>query len=78
MEELLKLMIGLGVLLIGIPLGNFLARITKDEQKKLQKKFKILTYIGIIVGFVGLIIKNDVILFTFFFIAIVTSRSIKK
>ena len=46
------------------------------EQKNLQRKFKIIILLSLIGGFIGLIIRNDVILFTFFFIAIVTSRSL--
>jgi len=78
MQEILKLLIGIGVLLLGIPIGKFLAKVTAEEQKKWQPRFKLITFIGIIGGFVGLIIRNDVILFTFFFIAMVTSRNIKK
>jgi len=78
MQEIIKLIIGIGVLLLGIPIGTFLTRVTKDEQKKLQPEFKIITILGIIGGFIGLLIGNDIILFSFFFIAIVTSRGLRK
>jgi len=78
MQELIRLFIGIVVLLLGIPLGNFLARVTNDEQEKNKRWFRFIVIIGIIGGFIGLIIGNDAILFTFFFIAIVTSRSLRK
>ncbi len=76
MNEWLELLIGMFVLIIGIPIGNLLRKYTEDELKIGKKWFKLLTYLGIFGGFVGLIINNDTIMFTFFFIAIVTSRSL--
>jgi len=76
MNEWLELLIGMFVLIIGIPIGNLLRKYTEDELKIGKKWFKLLTYLGIVGGFVGLIINNDTIMFTFFFIAIVTSRSL--
>ena len=78
MIETLKILIGIAVLILGFPLGNFLAKITKEELKSGQKYFIILTWLGLVGGLVGLIIQNDVLLFTMFFIAIVTSCSVKK
>ncbi len=75
MEEVLKLIIGVGVLALGFPVGNFLKSLTKDEQKQGQKLFRILTLISLLIGFFGLIISNDWLMFSFFFIAIVTSRN---
>jgi len=77
MNELIRLLIGVGILLLGLPLGDFLARVTNDEQEKGQNWFKLIILIGILGGFVGLVIGNDIILFTFFFIAIITSRSLR-
>jgi len=76
MNEWLELLIGMFVLIIGIPIGNLLRKYTEDELKIGKKWFKLLTYLGIVGGFVGLIINSDTIMFTFFFIAIVTSRSL--
>lgn len=76
MQEVFKLLIGLVFLVIGIPVGDFLNRLTKDEQKAGQKWFKILIAVSIAIGLYGLIVQDDTILFTFFFIAIVTSRSL--
>ena len=78
MSDLINLAIGVVVLILGIPIGNFLAKFTKEELHVGRKWFKLLVLIGLIGGFVGLIIRNDSVLFTFFFIAIVTSRSIKR
>ena len=78
MTEILDLIIGIVVLILGIPVGNWLAKITKEELTVGQKWFKLIIIISLIIGFIGLIIGNDVILFSFFFIATVTSRSLKK
>ncbi len=77
MLEILKILIGIFILILGIPIGIFLAKNTKEELKQGQKYFIILTWLGLIGGLIGLIIGNDVLLFTMFFIAIVTSRSVK-
>lgn len=74
----MNLILGVIFLLIGIPIGNFLAKITKEELKYGQKWFKLIILTSLIGGFVGLIIRNDVLLFNFFFIAIVTSRNLRK
>ncbi len=78
MQEVINLLIGIAVLLLGIPIGNYLAKQTKEELKSGQKWFKLIIIISLIGGLIGLIIGNDALLFTFFFIAIVTSRSLKK
>lgn len=76
MQEVFKILIGIGVLLLGIPIGNLLAKNTKEELKAGQKWFRLILIISLIGGTIGLFIGNDVILFSFFFIAIVTSRSL--
>ena len=78
MNEITKLIIGTIVIFLGIPIGNFLANMTKEELKSGQIWFKIITILSLIIGIIGLIIKNDLVLFSFFFIAIVTSRSLIK
>ncbi|GBE20652.1 hypothetical protein BMS3Abin17_01394 [archaeon BMS3Abin17] len=78
MQEVVRLIIGVAVLLLGIPIGNYLSKQTKEELKSGQKWFKLIIIISLIGGFAGLITGNDVLLFSFFFIAIVTSRSLKK
>lgn len=78
MEEFVKIITGIVVLLLGVPLGNYLAKQTKEELKSGQKWFKIIIAIGLLGGLTGLIFKNDAMLFSFFFIAIVTSQSLRK
>ena len=76
MQEFVKLLIGIFILVLGIPIGNFLAKITKEELKSGKVWFRWIVFIGLIGGFIGLIVGNDVLLFSMFFIAIVTSRSL--
>jgi uncharacterized membrane protein len=78
MEEVIKILIAVGVLLLGIPLGNFLSKITKEELKKNQNMFKIIVGVFLVLGLVGLFIQSDVLMFGCFFIAIVTSGSLKR
>jgi len=69
---------GIVVLILGFPIGSFLAKITKEELSSGQKWFKLIIFLSLIGGFIGLIIGNDALMFSFFFIAIVTSRSLIK
>ena len=78
MDEILKFAIGLAVLILGFPVGNYLAKITKEELKAGQMWFKLIVILSLIGALAGLIIGNDTLLFSFSFIAIVTSRSLKK
>ena len=78
MIEIFRLLIGTGVLLLGIPLGNYLAKATKEELEDGQKWFKLIIIISFIGIIWGLIKENDVFLFSSFFVAIVTSRSLIK
>jgi len=78
MNELINLLIGVLILLLGFPLGSYLARQTKEELASGQKWFKLIIILSLIGGFVGLIIRDDVLMFSLFFIAVVTSRSLKR
>ena len=78
MQQTINLVIGIIVLALGFPIGSFLAKRTKEELKSGKKWFKIIIALGLVGGLFGLIIQNDVVLFTGFFIAIVTSRSLKN
>ena len=77
MQEIYKLLIGVGILLLGIPIGSYLAKITKEELNTGQKWFRSIIILSLIGGVVGLILGQDVLFFSFFFIAIVTSKSLK-
>ena len=77
MQEAIKIVIGIALIILGFPIGNLLARITKEELKSGQKWFKIIIILGFICGIISLIFGNDILLFSFLFIAIVTSRSLK-
>jgi len=78
MPEYISLVIGIVVLLLGIPLGSYLAKITKDELKSGQRWFKLLIIISLISAVISAFLRNDVLFFAFLFIAIVTSRSLRK
>ena len=78
MKEMIKILIGVLVLLAGVPLGIVLAKKTKEELKSGQKWFKIIIALGLVGGIVGLIIQSDVLFFSFLFVAVVTSWSLKK
>jgi len=76
-EETIKLILGILFLLLGIPIGNLLARFTKEELKAGRPWFKAIVYLSLFGGMLFLILKNDFLMFSFFFFAIVTSRSLK-
>ena len=78
MQEILKLVIGIAFLFLGIPIGNFLARVTKEELKDGKKWFNRIILICLIGCLIGLILRDDVLIFSLSFIAIVSSRSIKR
>ncbi len=73
-----QFLVGVVVLALGIPIGDLLKHFTKDETKQGQVWFKWITILGLIGAFLGLVIENDIILFSFAFISIVTSRNLNK
>ena len=77
MQDVIKILIGIVVLFLGVFVGNLLAKFTKDELKTGQGWFRMIIILSLVGGVVGLIIGNDILMFTMFFIAIVTSRSLK-
>jgi hypothetical protein len=78
MQEIYKLLIGIGVLILGFPIGELLAKNTKEELKDGRKWFILLIILSLIGAILNLIFRNDALLFTFLFIAIVTSRSLVR
>ena len=78
MQEAFKIIIGIVVLAFGIPIGNFLAKMTREELKSGQIWFKIIIIFSIVGAVLALVFRDDVLLFTLPFIAIVTSKSLVK
>ena len=78
MQEVSKFIIGIALLMLGVPIGDALAKATKEELKQGRKWFKLLIIICTIGSIIFLIFRNDILLFTFLFIAIVASRSLKR
>ena len=78
MQEMIKFILGIIVLALGFPIGNYLAKNTKEELKSGQIWFKLIMLVGFAGAIIGLIIRNDVLMFTFLFIIVVTSRSLVK
>ncbi|MDP3986684.1 MAG: hypothetical protein Q8P81_00470 [Nanoarchaeota archaeon] len=70
-------LIGAFVLLLGLPIGNYLAGLTKEELKSGQIWFRRLIVLALAGAIISLFIGNDALLFSFLFIAIVTSRSLR-
>ncbi|PIO07573.1 hypothetical protein COU59_03200 [Candidatus Pacearchaeota archaeon CG10_big_fil_rev_8_21_14_0_10_34_12] len=77
MQQTISLIIGILVLIFGIPLGNLLSKWTREELKEGRKWFRKIVFISLAGTVVGLFLRNDALMFTFAFIAIVTSRSLK-
>ena len=78
MSETFKLLIGIFILLLAIPLGSFIAKLTKEELKGGQKWFKIIIFLGILGAIFSLYFRNDYFLFTFLFISITASMSLRR
>lgn len=78
MNEVIKLLIGILVLLVGFPIGNFLARLTREELNSGQRWFKLIIIACGIGVLISLFFRNDTLLFTFLFIIVVTSRSLRR
>lgn len=78
MQQIYLLIIGIVVLVLGIPIGNLLAKATKDELKTGKKWFGLLIVLSLIGAIVFLILGNDALLFGLLFMAIVTSRSVRR
>jgi hypothetical protein len=77
MQEIVKILLGIAVLFLGIFIGNLLAKFTEDELKAGQNWFRRIVILSLAGAIISLIIKNDILLFTFLFITMITSKSIK-
>jgi len=78
MQEIYSLIIGVAILALGIPLGNLLAKTTKEELSQGKKWFKLLITVSLIGAVISLIFKNNAIMYGLLFIAIVASGSLNK
>lgn len=76
MQETIKILLGTLVLILAYPIGKILKNSTKDEQVIGRPWFILLTIISLLVGFTGLFMRNDWLMFTSFFITIVTSQNL--
>jgi hypothetical protein len=72
------LILGIAILILAIPVGNILAKATKEELAKGKKWITLLVVLSLVGGIISLVLGNDALMFTFFFIAIAASRSLKK
>ena len=78
MEEILKFLVGIIVLILAFPIGDYLAKLTKEELKQGKRWFNLIIIINLLGSLITLLLGNDYLLFSFLFIAIVTSRSLKR
>lgn len=77
MQDAVKLLIGILVLALSFPIGNLLAKFTKEELKSGQKWLKLVIILSFFGAIISLIFREDALLFTFLLIIIITSRSLK-
>jgi hypothetical protein len=78
MSTIYELLIGIAILILAVPIGNILAKATKEELAKGRKWITLLVIASLIGGIITLVLRNDALMFTFFFIAVAASRSLKK
>ncbi|MBU1252149.1 MAG: hypothetical protein KJ905_02105 [Nanoarchaeota archaeon] len=74
----LNFLIGIIVLILGFPIGNYLAKKTEDERSQGQLWFKLIILASFVGAVLSIIFGNDSLLFAFLFIIIITSRSLRK
>ena len=78
MEQSIQFIIGLLILLLGFPIGDWLAKYAKEELKSGQKWFRIILVISGLGAIISLILRQDILMFSFLFIFVITSRSLIK
>ncbi len=78
MQEVFRVLIGVGVLILGFPVGILLARLAKDELKQGQPWFKLIITLSFIGAIISLIFQSDAFFFSCLFFTAVTSMSLKK
>ena len=75
MQEIFKLLIGVVVLVLAFPIGDILSKKTKEELKEGKKWFKIIVYVSLVGGVVGMFIGDDVLMFSFLQVQIIRSAT---
>jgi len=77
MSEIFKLLAGIFVLILGFPMGMLLAKFTSDELKAGKFWFRIIIFAGFFGAIASLFLRNDIFLFAFLFISIITGMCLK-
>lgn len=77
MNSIVQLTLGVVALFLAVPIGLFLAHFTKEELKQGKKYFFILCCASAVGAIVSLVLGKDIFLFTFLFMGIVTSISLR-
>lgn len=78
MQETIKILVGAAILILGFPIGFYLKKLTMDENKEGQKWFKFVILTSLAGALASLILRNDYLLFTFLFMAVVTGMSLRN
>ncbi len=76
MTRLYQYVLAIVMLVLAVPIGNVLAKLTKEELRLGNKWFKILIISTLILALLSLVIGKNDLFFTFLFVAVVTSRSL--
>jgi len=77
MHQLIQFTLAVLVLVLGIPIGDLLAKYTQEELKSGKKWFLLIIFLSIVGIIFALASGKDYLLFSLLFISIVTSRSLK-
>lgn len=77
MAQLYQYVLAVIMLVFAVPIGDLLAKITKEELRLGKKWFKILVVSSLMLSILFLFIGKQDLFFTLLFIAIMTSRSLE-
>jgi len=76
MVDVIKQLAAVLILVLAFPLGTLLASRTTEELKEGQKWFKAIFFVSLFMGLFSIFLENEFLVFSFLFIAIISSRSI--
>lgn len=65
-------------LFLAFPVGNYLARKTKEELKSGKKYIALVFYLSILLSIISLFFRKDYLTFSFLFILIISYQSLRK